>query len=374
VADGGLARQLERDAARHLVDALARLNQAGQREAHRRLLDQAVELATRALAAGEQDRASPVPGTRDVRERTALRLTLARAYAARAEDALHGAGQLSQSAQRAPTVEACDDGWRRVAEIVASAEAFAAACASVVAELEREAPETSGARRARAVARRADSAARAARALVEARNHAYTFHTDGRFSFGEGWYLAAAAVLAGVTIQIEPGRPGTVQAERFLRDAGLSDRLVPYRPRPRAMKHVTAIVARAFRADPASAQERLRAAFLGDGAIAPSVEEWIDRTLLAQGAEPDAKKVLVWISSGAHHPGRNTTFPELVALVALVVRCGLVPVLTGDRAFGDQIPRGALDLILFWKTGYGWSRAAGSSHAVPHRVPECPNA
>ena len=40
--------------------------------------------------------------------------TLVKAHAARARDARHGAGQLSLGAQRAPTCEACDDGWRRV--------------------------------------------------------------------------------------------------------------------------------------------------------------------------------------------------------------------------------------------------------------------
>src|SRR6185436_6185736 len=97
----------------------------------------------------------------------------------------------------------------------------------------------------------------------------------------EGWYLAAAAALAGVTIQIEPGKSGTTQAERFLRDAGLEARLQPYRSRPRANKQTTDIVARAFRADPKGARRRLRAAFLGDGSIAQTVRDWIDPRLAA---------------------------------------------------------------------------------------------
>src|SRR6185312_3632430 len=99
-------------------------------------------------------------------------------------------------------------------------------------------------------ARTADAAAREARLLLDERNDAYTFHADPGFSFGEGWYLAAAAVLAGVAVQIEPDKPQTSQAERFLRDAGLEALFQPYRSRPRANKHLPELVARAFRADP----------------------------------------------------------------------------------------------------------------------------
>src|SRR5262249_44201553 len=153
---------------------------------------------------------------------------VARAQAARAEDALHGASQLSQSAQRAPTAAACDEGWRRVAELVSIAVAAGT-------------PET----------------AATAQELLAARNDAYVFHADPGFSLGGGWPVAAAAVRGGALMQVEPDRAGTAQAERFLRDAGLGDRLRPYRPRPRASKQVTEIVARAFRADPAGAQARL---------------------------------------------------------------------------------------------------------------------
>ena len=182
-----------------------------------------------------------------------------RAYAARARDARHGAGQLSLGAQRAPTRDDCDDGWRRVEAIVGVAEAAAVEAARLQLLL----PDPA----ARSAARAAEAAAKDARRLFGARNHAYTFHADPGFSFGEGWYLAAAAVLAGVAIQIEPDKPQTAQAERFLRDAGLGALFQPYRSRPRANKHLPQIVASAFRADPSAAQRRLRAAFLGDAPI-----------------------------------------------------------------------------------------------------------
>jgi hypothetical protein len=197
---------------------------------------------------------------------------LVKAYAARARDARHGAGQLSLGAQRAPTYAACDDGWQRVEEIVAVAEASALVAARMAADLDNNS--------AWKAARAAEAAARDARRIVDERNHAYTFHADPGFSFGEGWYLAAAAVLAGVAIQIEPCKPQTPQAERFLRDAGLSSGLKPYRSRPRANKHLPEMVARAFRPDPLSAQRKLRAAFLGDAPIPQTVIDWADRGLV----------------------------------------------------------------------------------------------
>src|SRR5690606_28492927 len=102
-----------------------------------------------------------------------------------------------------------------------------------------------------------------ARELLLQRNQAYTFHTSPSFSFGEGWYLAAAGVLFGVAIQIEPDQPQTEQARVFLKAAGLGAQLVPYRSRPRANKALPALVARAFRDDPVAAQAQLRSAFLG---------------------------------------------------------------------------------------------------------------
>ena len=278
------------------------------------------------------------------------RLLLAKAHAVKADDARHGVNQLSQSAQRAPTREACDEGWQRVEAIARVAVEAAALAEAVACELESEAPGTSGCRAARVAADRAAVAARAAETHVAERNHAYTFHTDNGFSFGEGWYLAAAAVLAGVAVQIEPGQPGTASAERFLRDAGLTDELVPYRPRPRAMKQTTELVARAFRADPAAAQARLRAAFLGAEPVPSAVQDFVARRLeAARGVETHRKKLLLWIRDGVHHAGRNTNTEELVELARRTQRAGLVPVLIGDALREAPIPECCIDMILFWK-------------------------
>jgi hypothetical protein len=328
------------EAARHLDEALALtavLHEPGQRERYRLLLAQAIELGNQALAA-----AAGTPPNID-----ALRSTLIRAHEAKVSDALHGAGQLSLSAQRAPTRDACDEGWQRVEAIIAGAEASAALAAAMAREVARDGPESKLGRSALDAARRAEASARAARRIADERNHAYTFHTDGGFSFGEGWYLAAAAVLAGVTIQIEPGKEGTPRAEAFLRDAGLHGRLQAYRVRPRAMKQTTDLVARAFEADPSSAQQRLRRAFLGEGPIPPALRDWLARRL--HGGVPAGKKVLLWIRDGVHHPGRNTSPQELEALAVCVRRVGLVPVLIGDALPDGRVPAGAVDLILFWK-------------------------
>lgn len=304
------------DAAAALAEALAvTLHEPGGRERHRALLERAIELAARAGA----------------------RETLLAAHVARARDARHGAGQLSLSAQRAPTAAACDDGWRRVEAIVAVAEASAAIAARLADELSTPA--------ARAGAAAADAAARDARRIVDERNHAYTFHADPGFSFGEGWYVAAAALLAGVAIQLEPGKAQTAQAARFLDDAGLRDRLQPYRSRPRANKQLTELVARAFRADPVSAQRTLRAAFLGAEPIPRAIVDWADARV---GGAPPEPKVLVWIRHGVHHANRNTTHPELVDLARRARDAGLVPVLVGDALRGAA-PPGAVDLSLFWK-------------------------
>jgi hypothetical protein len=327
----------ELEAACLLADAQAVANDLrapGQRERYRSSLDRAIACATRALAAGASSGA---------------RSTLVMAHAARAEDALHGAGQLSLSAQRAPTVADCDDGWERVAAIAAGAEVSARVADKTAAELEAASPGLALARKAREAARRAGAAAQAARRLVAERNHAYTFHADGGFSFGEGWYVAAAAVLAGIRVQIEPGKEQTAQAEKFLRDAGLSENLQTYRSRPRAMKHVTALVGRAFRASPAVAQQKLRASFLGEEPISERVAEWVDLRLGALDVErARCRKVHLWIRDGKHHPGRNTKRDELLELTARVQRAGFVPLWTGDAVPGD-VPPGVIDLILFWK-------------------------
>jgi len=333
---------LAAEARARLDEALAlstTLHEPGQRERYRALLERAIRDATRALADEEQSA-----------KITALCVTLSAAHTAKAEDAFHGASQLSQSAQRAPTRESCNEGWQRVTGIVAGAEASARVAMEMAERLEDALADSPVARRARKAAHRAEAAARAARTLVSERNDAYTFHTARSFSFGEGWYLAAAAVLSGVTIQIEPFTDRTLQAETFLRDAGLSERIAPYRPRPRAMKQVTELVARAFKADPQAAQARLRAAFIGDAPAQSDVIEWADRRLPTDGAgSSPGKKVLLWNRDGTHHPGRNTLYSELVALTDAVLAAGLVPILTGDALCGGPLPRGAVDMILFWK-------------------------
>ena len=274
------------------------------------------------------------------------RSSIVSAHCARAEYALHGANQLSMSAQRAPTREACEDGWRRVAGIVADAESAAALAEQAAVDLAREAPGTSAARAAQRAARRGEAAAQKARAIVEQRNHAYTFHTDPGFSFGEGWYVAAAALLAGVAIQVEPGTAGTLQAEEFLRAAHLSAFVQPYRSRPRAVKQTTAIVAHAFRADAASATQKLRAAFLGGAKVPEGIVAWVAPRV--SGASR-GKKVLLWVRHGAHHPGRNSTFAELAELSERAVRAGLTPVWIGDAVRDGEVPRSAIDMTLFWK-------------------------
>ena len=329
-------RALERAAAVILADELASaatLHLPGGRERHRCQLEHAIDLANRVLAAAEDANADE-----DARTSAGARATLVKAHAARAQDARHGAGQISLGAQRAPTCEACDDGWRRVEEIVAVAEASALVATRIAAELDNKF--------AWKAARAAEVAARDARRIVDERNHAYTFHADPGFSFGEGWYLAAASVLAGVAIQIEPGKRQTQMAERFLRDAGLSASLVPYRARPRANKHLPEIIARAFHADPLSAQRKLRAAFLGDTPIPQTVIDWTDRRLAGVSA---GRKVLLWVRYGAHHPTRNTTYPELVELARRARAESLVPVLVGDAVRNGEVPSGAVDMTLFWK-------------------------
>jgi hypothetical protein len=340
IADASGPDALEREAARSLEEALEIIVSRRGREArelHRRLLERSIVHAERAIAAcGASVSAMP----------RALSI-LARAHAAVAEDALHGAGQLSLGAQRAPTARACDEGWGRVATIVAAAEEAAGAADRAAGALAGE--SSAPARAARSAAGRAAVAAVAARQMLAARNDAYTFHTGPGFSFGEGWYVAAAALLAGVAIQIDPGKGGArgvAQAERFLGEAGLGHRLQPYRSRPRANKQTTDIVARAFRADPRGAHQKVRAAFLGEAPIAKAVRAFLDARLM--GSE-DRPKVLVWIRDGTHHPGRNTVFAELAELILRVRRASAVPVVVGDALRGAAVPTEAVDLTLFWK-------------------------
>jgi len=340
-AAGVRVRDVLPEAARSLAAALAALSSPrgpGHRDRHRQLLDRAIVQGELALAAA--DAAGEGAGDAGVRARAVL----ARALAARAADALHGANQLSLSAQRAPTHEACDEGWERVASLVAIAEQAARAANHAASDL--SADVSSAARNARAAAAEADGARRAARRLLDERNPAYTFHTDPGFSFGEGWYVAAAAVLAGVSVQIEPDKPGTAAAERFLREAGLDAQVRPFRPRPRANKQTTDSVARAFRGDPVGAQRRLRAAFLGEAPVAAAVREWIDRRLSGGGGGP---KVLLWVRHGSHHTRRNTAGTEIVELSRLARQHGVTPVLVGDALRDVTVPDGAVDLLLFWR-------------------------
>ncbi len=325
------------EAAAILARALSKpdqLHRSGAREQHRHRLRLAIDLAQAAL--DEAHGVGAAPETMAV-----ARETFVRAHAARAQDARHGAGQLSRGCQRAPTREACDEGWQRVESIVAVAEASAREAQRVWLQQEDEILGKG--------VGLAEEAAREARRIVGERNHAYTFHADPAFSFGEGWYLAAAAVLADVTIQIEPDMPQSAQAEIFLCDAGLEDRLRPNRPRPRANKQLPAIVAQAFRADASSAQHRLRAAFLGGEEIPQAIVAWADAKVSGASGSSEGNKVLLWIRTGAHDAWRNTQRDELLELIDLALAEGLVPVLVGDGFPGGSIPAGVVDMTFFWK-------------------------
>ena len=266
-----------------------------------------------------------------------LQWVLLRSQAARAEDARYGAGQLSRGSQRAPTWSDCEDGWQRVEQIVCTAEEAALEAARLAGLLDTD--------KARAISHRAEIAAKAARKIVKERNRAYTFHADPGFSFGEGWYLAAAALLAGLPIQIRPGAAQELQAKRFLHDAGLEGSLRPYRSRPASPKHLTHIIAEAFHADAAEAQSALRKAFLGDDSPAASLRSWIDGK---EGGNRE-QKVLLWVRTGDHDAERNTCFDELRQLSELVLNAGLTPIFFGDAVPADLVPTRGADLTLCWK-------------------------
>jgi len=303
-----------------------KLHLPGVRDDYRSRLEQVVLLGTKALENGVDDP--------DV---ASLQWILLQAHTARAEDARYGAGQLSRGSQRAPTLADCEDGWQRVEQIVCTAEEAASAAAELVQQLDTA--------KAQALADKAQVAATEARAIVSERNRAYTFHADPGFSFGEGWYLAAAALLAGVPIQIRPDAAQEVQAKRFLLDAGLKDSLRPYRPRPASPKHLTHIIAQAFRADAAGAQRTLRAAFLGDESPADALTSWIDRHVGGNAG----RKVLLWVRTGDHDAERNTCFDELRQLAELVVNAGLTPIFFGDAVPLELVPPSAINLTLCWK-------------------------
>ncbi|MDK9718519.1 MAG: hypothetical protein OEL57_11530, partial [Trichlorobacter sp.] len=298
--DGG---ELTRKAVTLLAEATAlqgTLHLPGVRDEYRSRLEQVVLLATRALDnAGESQ------------EVTLLQWVLVQAFGARAEDARYGAGQLSRGSQRAPTLEDCEDGWQRVEQITCTAEDTALEAARFARLLDTA--------NAREIACRAEVAGKAARQIILERNRAYTFHADPGFSFGEGWYLTAAALFAGLSIQIRPGAVQELQARRFLFDAGLEGSLRPYRSRPASPKHLTHIIAEAFRVDAPGAQRTLRTGFLGYESPSAALRSWIDGKV---GGKPE-QKVLLWVRTGDHHARRNTCFDELGQLSELVVSAGL---------------------------------------------------
>lgn len=313
------------------------LHLPGIRDTHRAHLLEAKAALESALRTAEpaQD------GTQPASESTwllACRQSLLGVYCAFAEDARYGAGQLSRGAQRAPSEADCEDGWLRVEEIVCGAEEVAKR-ARALANLEDSTT-------ARKLADSTERSAWAARSLTEGRNRAYTFHTDAAFSFGEGWYAAAAAVLARATLQLEPGQKHTLAAERFLLDAGLGGQLRPYLPRPRANKALPLLVADAFQTNPSAAQTRLRTAFLARRDEVQAVRTWLREKL---GQPASRRAVLIWIRTGAHDAHRNSTADELRTLCLLAQQTQLSPILIGDGLGAMPLPRGALDLTLFWK-------------------------
>ncbi len=302
------------------------LHLPGMRDDYRQQLEQFIKTATQALNA-----------TQNRYEQEALYWLLVQAQAARAEDARYGAGQLSRGSQRAPTLADCDDGWLRVEEIVANAEQAAQNAAKIAQILDSA--------KAKKQAQRAELAAQEARGIVNERNRAYTFHADPGFSFGEGWYLAAAALFAGLAIQIRPGAIQEEQARRFLSDAGLASAIQPYRSRPASPKHLTHIIAEAFRVNPQNSQHRLRHAFLGNDLPASELIGWIANKVGTSSAE----KVLLWVRTGDHDAQRNTCFKELRQITDLVLSAGLIPVFFGDAVPADSVPHNAVNLSLCWK-------------------------
>lgn len=266
------------------------------------------------------------------------RESLLRVYRAFAEDARYGAGQLSRAAQRAPSEADCEDGWERVEEIARGAEAVASKAQALLRD-----GDSAALRKLAADTRRASDAARE---VIDGRNPAYTFHANPAFSFGEGWYAAAAAVLGGASLQIEPGQKHSAAAERFLVGAGLAAQLQPYRPRPRANKALPLIVADAFRQDAQTSQARLRSAFLEDTEVVPRVHAWLQARLPGVVERPT---VLVWNRQCRHDAHRNSAPDELAALCRMSDEAGLCPVAIGDGLGEVRLPSGTLDLTLFWK-------------------------
>jgi hypothetical protein len=303
------------------------LHHSGVRDGYRKLLEQGIVLVMKAL---EEPRENA--------EHTRLRKRLVDAHAALAEDARYGVGALSRSAQRAPTLRDCEDGWLKVAGIVDNAWASAreARCLANIV----------GGHRSTQLASRAERAARSAEDTLQARNKAYTFFTTPSFSFGEGWYLAAASLFDSLLIQVESGTPQEAQALQFLCDVGLRERLVPYRSRPASPKHLTDIIAATFRRDPLKAQAQLRRAFLGEQPAPVPIIEW-----LSENVGTDTKeKVLLWVRASQHDTHRNTSFIELAQLAQLLLTVGVTPVYYGDAMPSNVNLQGGIDLTLCWKT------------------------
>jgi hypothetical protein len=302
------------------------LHRSGVRDGYRKLLTQGIELVTKA-----------VEGPCDHHDRTRLRKRLVVAHAARSEDARYGAGALSRSAQRAPTLTDCEQGWRRVACIVDNARDSAKEArrlAKIVNDY-----------RSKQLATRAERAAQNAENTLNGRNRAYTFFTTPGFSFGEGWYLAGASLFAELPIQVKSGTPQEAQALQFLRDVGLSERLLPYRSRPANPKHLTDIIATTFRRDPAAAQIKLRGAFLGEQPAPTSIIQWLREKVGIDANE----KVLLWVRSSDHDAHRNTAFDEFEQLARVTLEAGLTPVYFGDAIPLDVTLPGGIDLTLCWK-------------------------
>lgn len=313
----------------------ASLHLPGVRDAHRVHLLEAKSAFEAALAHAAE---SPGPSPQPPAWATECRLALLGIYLEHAKDASHGAGQLSRGAQRAPTEADCEDGWDRVSEITRGAEDSAAKARELAASM--------GSVSARDLASSTEHAARSARAVIENRNHAYTFHTNPSFSFGEGWYAAAAGVLGGVRLQVEPGQRHTLAGERFLRDCGLSAQLQAYQSRPRANKALPLVVADAFRRDPVAAQSRLRSAFLAGAENVQEVHSWLARRLPPLRSRGS---VLVWVRRVTHDAHRNSPPEELAALCDRTLAAGLTPIAIGDSLGTTPLPTGALDLTWFWK-------------------------
>jgi len=302
------------------------LHHSGIRGKYRTLLEQGIELISKGLEA-----------TCDSSESARVRKLLVQAHAARAEDARYGVGALSRSAQRAPTLKDCEEGWQKVAMIVDHARESADQARRLANEV--------GDFHTEKLAERAERAADLAESTLAARNRAYTFFTTPGFSFGEGWYLAAASLFAELTIQVRSSTPQERQALQFLNAVGLAERLVPYRPRPASPKHLTDIIATTFERDPQAAQKKLRDAFLGQQPASAPIVEW----LKGQMRTDIRPKVLLWTRISYHDPHRNTAFDELACLGQLIADMGITPVFFGDAIPKDLDLSGGIDLTLCWR-------------------------